>query len=193
MVSKRNSRVGREARRVSINVKQHVLHESGYRCGNPCCRHPLTLDIHHLFYVSEGGTSSPDNLLPLCPNCHAMHHRGDIATDSLRAWKMLLLSLNEAFDRRSIDMLLAIDKIKGKVVKLISGDGVFDYAPLVASGLISVSERWLQTTTGITSGQTMMYTAQLTDKGQQFLEGWKSGNQEAAIVLGDSIIGSKKG
>jgi len=121
-----------------------------------------------------------------------MHHRGDIAMDSLRAWKMLLLSLNEAFDRRSIDMLLAIDQIKGKVVKLISGDGVFDYAPLVASGLVSVSERWLQKTTG-KYGQTMMYTAQLTDKGQQFLEGWKSGNQEAAIVLGDSITGSKKG
>ncbi len=191
MVSKKNSRVGRDARRVNINVKQHVLHESGYRCGNPCCRHPLTLDIHHLIYVSEGGATTPDNLLPLCPNCHAMHHRGDITTDSLHAWKMLLLSLNEAFDRRSIDMLLAIDQIKGNVVKLISGDGVFNYAPLIASGLISVSETWLQKTTG-SSGQTMMYTAQLTDKGQQFLKGWKKGNQEAAIIFGGSITDSKK-
>jgi len=191
MRSKSSSRAGREARRVSVNVKQLVLHESGYRCGNPCCRHPLTLDVHHLLYVSEAGASGPDNLLPLCPNCHAMHHRNDISTDSLRAWKMLLLGLNQAFDRRSIDMLLAIDQLKGKEVKLISGDGVFDYAPLIASGLVCVRETWLQTTTG-RSGQTMMYTAQLTEKGQLFLEGWKKGNQEAAIVFGDSVAGTAK-
>lgn len=186
--------MGREAKRVRISVRQLVLHESGYRCGNPCCRYPLTLDVHHLYYVSEGGASGPDNLLPLCPNCHAMHHRGDIATDSLRAWKMLLLSLNQAFDRRSTDMLLAIDQIKDKVVKLISGDGVFDYAALVASGLIIVRETWLQTTTGGGRGQTMMYTARLTNKGQQFLEGWKKGDQKAAIgLLDDSLTGSKKG
>jgi len=50
------------------------LHESGYRCGNPVCRTILTLDIHHLTRI-EGGPNTAENLLPLCPNCHAQHHQ----------------------------------------------------------------------------------------------------------------------
>jgi hypothetical protein len=59
-----------------------------------------------LAYVSEGGKDEPENLLALCPNCHALHHKGEIPIDSLRAWKMLQLALNEAYDKKSINLLL---------------------------------------------------------------------------------------
>jgi len=74
------------------------LHESGYKCGNPACHSVVTLDIHHLEQVSAGGGDTAENLLPLCPNCHALHHRGVIPADSIRAWKLLLLTINEAYD-----------------------------------------------------------------------------------------------
>ena len=56
---------------VPVDVKRLVLHEAGYRCANPVCRHILTLDVHHLDYVSDGGSNTPYNLLPLCPNPYA--------------------------------------------------------------------------------------------------------------------------
>jgi HNH endonuclease len=82
---------------------------------------PLTLEIHHLDPVSVGGADTPDNLLCLCPNCHTMHHKGIIPVESLKTWKVLLLSLNEAFDRRAVDILLAIDAL-GDVA--VTGDGM---------------------------------------------------------------------
>lgn len=99
-------------RRKSLHVdtRQIILHEAGYKCANPTCRHILTLDVHHLDRVSDGGPDDPANLVALCPNCHALHHRGEIPATSLRAWKMLLLAMNEAFDARTVDLLLAIAK-----------------------------------------------------------------------------------
>ncbi|MCP5450830.1 MAG: HNH endonuclease, partial [Gammaproteobacteria bacterium] len=68
---------------IKVDIKHQVLHESGYKCSNPVCRTILTLDIHHLEYVSKNGDNTPDNLLALCPNCHALHHKGIIPDNSL--------------------------------------------------------------------------------------------------------------
>jgi hypothetical protein len=180
---KKSSKLGTEATKVKLSVRQLVLHESGYKCSNPACRYPLTLDVHHLYYVSQGGSDLAENLLPLCPNCHTEHHHGNVPTESLRAWKMLLLALNEAFDRRSIDLLLAIDRL-GKI-NWLSGDGLAGYSSLFASGLVTIRESWEVTTIGggRHSGQTLVYVATLSDKGKLFVEGWKKGDQRAAIEL----------
>jgi 5-methylcytosine-specific restriction endonuclease McrA len=95
-------------KRIPIEVKQLVLHEGGYKCANPSCRTILTLDIHHLVPVSEGGPNTPENLLALCPNCHSLYHNETIPAQSIKAWKMILLSLNEAFDKRSVDSPVAL-------------------------------------------------------------------------------------
>src|SRR4051812_12187767 len=80
-------RIGTEAGNIKISVRKLVLHEAAYKCLSPRCRYPLTLEIHHLYYVSKGGSDDPANLLPLCPTCHQEHHVGKIPTDSLVAWK----------------------------------------------------------------------------------------------------------
>jgi hypothetical protein len=118
--------VGRKA--IKTETKQLVLSEAGYRCGNPACRTPLTLEVHHLDYVSEGGKETRDNLLPLCPNCHALHHQRHIPTEWLRTWKSVLLSLNEGFDRHAIDILLALDELNEIA---ISGDGMLHIPDLI--------------------------------------------------------------
>jgi hypothetical protein len=152
---------------LAVDLRHLVLHESGYRCGNPGCRTILTLDIHHLDPVSEGGPNIAENLLPLCPNCHAQHHQGIIPKASLRTWKMLLLSLNEAFDKRSIDTLLALNSTGPLHV---SGEGVLDCPGLIASGLVKPEiVRFAD-----------QYKVSLTAKGTQLVEAWKNGDQEAA-------------
>lgn len=151
-----------------IDTRSTILHECGYKCGNPSCRMILTLEIHHLEQVADGGTNEPTNLLALCPNCHTLHHNGIIPIESLRAWKHLLLSLNHAFDSRLIDLLLALKKLRRI---WISGDGVIQCAPGIASGLIKVEPQI----------NTDNYSASLTEKGMEFVIQWEAGNERAAI------------
>lgn len=160
---------------ITVDVKQLVLHEAGYMCGNPACRMIITLDIHHLEYVSEGGANTAENLLVLCPTCHAQHHHGLIPRDSIRAWKFLLLALNEAYDRRSIDLLLTLDKVR---MVRCSGDGLVNFASLIASQLVDC-DGWGQATPIDLSK--FAYHITLSAKGRVFVDAWKAGDQKAAI------------
>lgn len=180
--------------KIPLSTKQQVLHEGGYKCANPTCRSILTLDIHHLDYVSEGGDNSPSNLLALCPNCHSLHHKGYIPIISLRTWKMLLLSLNEAFDKHSINILLALDKVRNVI---ISGEGLLNCASLIASGLINV--KWLGGDRNNSSLQYLgmlpahdnnpvkdtikegQYSIELSQKGHLLVSAWKNGDQAKAV------------
>ncbi|MBE3038893.1 MAG: HNH endonuclease [Chloroflexi bacterium] len=162
-----------------IDVKRLVLHEAGYKCGNPVCRSILTLDIHHLERVSEGGPDSPDNLLALCPNCHALHHRGEIPIDSIRAWKMLLLTINEAFDRKTLDLLSTLSRV-GLVY--VTGDGLLSCAVLVAGGLVGATEWGHATFDNRYGWQTPKYQIRVTERGRRLLSAWRSGDQAGAIA-----------
>ncbi len=157
---------------IPADARRLVLHEAGYKCANPACRTILTLDIHHLEYVAVGGGDTADNLLPLCPDCHTLHHQGFIPAESVRAWKMLLLALNEALDRHSVELLLLLERVKQHFV---SGDGVLQFASLIAAGLVEWggSER--------TPDKSFYHMVELTEKGKQFVAGWKKGDQQAAL------------
>lgn len=153
---------------VPVDARSIVLHECGYKCANPVCRMVLTLEIHHLEQISDGGSHEPTNLLALCPNCHALHHSEAIPRTSLRAWKHLLLALNQAFDTRLVDLLLALRKLEAVIV---SGDGVLQCAQGVSSGLVEVKFRF----------QPENYVVRLTAKGRHFIDHWKAGDEQAAI------------
>ncbi len=151
---------------IPIATQRLVFHEAGYKCTNPVCRGILTIEIHHLEYVSKDGSNDPDNLLPLCPNCHTLHHHGSIPIESLRSWKMLLLSLNEAFNRRSVDLLLALDKL-GEL--FLSGEGLLNCASLVSSDMISVEVQPYAHQEQVFNA---VYYIKLSNKGRAFVEAW---------------------
>jgi hypothetical protein len=169
-----------KAKRKSIPLatQREVLHEAGYRCGNPGCRGIITLDIHHIEYVSENGGNGAENLLPLCPTCHALHHAGHIPLESIRAWKMLLLSLNDGFSRSVVDFLLALDHIGERPV-LLALDTLLLMGSLIASGLLTLTHpnrgdipEWDHCQTRFVS---------LSEKGRAFVAAWKAGKQAEAI------------
>ena len=160
---------------IPVDIQRLVLHEAGYKCGNPVCRTLLTLEIHHLISVSEKGGNTPENLIALCPNCHRLYHIGKIPISSLRAWKLLLLSLNEAYNRSSVDILLALAKM-GQGQVQVSGDGLLMCASLIAGNLVNAersqgSKPWLDS-----------YRLSLTERGRKFVEAWKKGDQKLAII-----------
>jgi hypothetical protein len=162
-------------KKIPINVQLLVLHEAGFRCAVPTCRTLLTIDLHHMTQVSEGGGDTPDNLLALCKNCHALHHLGKIPMDSIRAWKFLLLSLNEAFDRRAIDLMLLFDQLGSFSVQ---ADSLFAFPSLAASGFLDLRR-----------ADHHSYFVSLSDKGKFFVDAWKRGDQKAAIEGSDSQAG----
>src|SRR5437899_194166 len=121
-------------RPISNNVLIQVLTEAGYRCAVPTCRNILAIDIHHMVEVAEGGSNGVGNLLPLCPTCHALFHRGTISRDSIYAWKSMLVSLSHAFDANTIDDLLFLSTPEALSLR-VSGDGALKFSRLVAAGL----------------------------------------------------------
>jgi hypothetical protein len=145
----------------------------------------LTLDIHHIEYLAEGGPDSSENLIALCPNCHTRHHHGHIPLDSIRAWKMVLLSLNEGFDRQSINTLLALSELRGSLE--VSGDGLLTCAGLVASGLVRVTPSHR----AVINNPTTVYAISLSEKGLMVIEGWKRGDQRAVIAAGQDESNTK--
>ena len=167
-------------RKIPVDVRQLVLHEAGYRCANPVCRTPLTIEVHHLDPVSTGGSDTADNLLPLCPNCHTSHHAGHIPIESLKTWKLVLISLNEGLDGRAVDILLTIDQMERLS---ISGDGMLQCAGLMSSGLIMVGS-------SVSGGGSLSggsYTIKLSPKGRIFVDGWKKGNQAEALGVSSCL------
>ncbi len=125
--------------KLPLRVRHQLLMEAGYKCGNPACRNVITLDLHHIEYVSEGGGDDPSNLLVLCPYCHSMHHAGNIPLEAIRLWKGLLIALNQAFDRQGMELLLFLYKTNANQL-WYSADGVLSFAGLIGAGLVVIAE-----------------------------------------------------
>ncbi len=164
---------------ISTETMRLVLAEAGYTCANPTCRNQLALDIHHLEEVAKGGGNTPDNLLALCPGCHALHTRGTIPADAVKSWKGIVVALNHAFDKESISSLLFLNKMerekRAHFLKL-SGDGVLKFANLIAAGLAQV-QLFMEHPRELYDGHVAVYQVRLTPKGKSLIESWKAGDR----------------
>lgn len=63
-------------------LKISLAHLRGGVCEK--CKHAnfAILNAHHIVEVCNGGTDDLDNLLLLCPNCHALEHLNDSSSVS---------------------------------------------------------------------------------------------------------------
>lgn len=123
--------------------------------------------------VSKGGGNEASNLLALCPTCHALFHRGVIKQASIYAWKSILVALSQAFDVHTIDDLLFLSLPETAELRLTS-DGVLRFSRLVGSGLAGfqkVDAYW----------SNPLFQVSLTEKGNQLVAAWKSGNSDEVI------------
>ncbi len=83
-------------------IKKHrawIRAEAIKKYGNKCefCEYGLCLDTHHIIPKNKGGLHEIDNLIVLCPNCHALITRKHFTLE----------------DRKNIP------KIRKKVIKLL--------------------------------------------------------------------------
>jgi hypothetical protein len=158
--------------KISESLKREVLTEAGYRCAVPTCRSILAIDLHHIIKVSDGGANEFQNLIALCPNCHALYHRGTINSDSIRVWKGMLISLNGAFDKATIDDLLFLYNSNSQSLEL-SGDGVLKFSKLISANLaefVSFSKDNFKLD--------IKYKVLLTENGKLLVNAWLQGNSQ---------------
>ncbi|MDO8631491.1 MAG: HNH endonuclease signature motif containing protein [Phycisphaerales bacterium] len=148
--------------------------EAGYKCGNPTCRHILTMELHHIIWVKHGGRNETSNLLALCPNCHSLHTAGHIPEEAIRHWKGMLVALNHAFGFRSLDLLLFLRATQDKIL-WYSADGVLQFAGLVAGGLVAITEETVATPWQITQSS---HRIALTEQGISLVQAWLDGNEQ---------------
>jgi HNH endonuclease len=167
---------------IPADVRRAVLIEAGYQCAVPTCRTILALDVHHLVRIADGGPNTIENLIALCPTCHALHHRGVIPLEAIRVWKVTLEALSHAFDQRTINLLLALDSVVRPDMPF-STDSILEMAPLINVGLVHWGGHY-----GSHGGSAIRY--HLTEKGHRFVGAWKSGDRAAlaeSLITRDSI------
>lgn len=160
----------RERKTLGQRVRVQVLTEAGFKCGNPNCRNILALDLHHMYQVSEGGGDEPANLIALCSLCHDLYHRGEIVEEAIYVWKTLLVSLNHAFDVRGIDHLTFL-AIPGREELVVTGDGVLQFAPLLAAGLATHKQ------VSNNNYQLVTYSINITPRGKMLVDAWLKGKR----------------
>lgn len=60
---------------ISAALKHDVLLRQGRTCALCPSKEYDVFDFHHKLQVSEGGGNEPENIVGLCPTCHAKAHR----------------------------------------------------------------------------------------------------------------------
>jgi len=55
------------------NIRAYVLHRDKYTC-QLCRKKNVSFQLHHVVPRSQNGKDYPDNLITLCPDCHAKVH-----------------------------------------------------------------------------------------------------------------------
>ncbi len=51
-------------------IREQAIEKYGNRC--ELCYYPLSIDTHHIIPKYKGGRHEIDNLMVVCPNCHAL-------------------------------------------------------------------------------------------------------------------------
>lgn len=181
--TKQKREVGNRRKGIPSTTQHQVLMEAGYKCGNPACRHILTLELHHIVWVKDGGGNEPSNLIALCSNCHSLHTYGHIPEKAIRHWKGMLLALNHAFDREAMDLLLFLYHTEQSSQNIwFTGDGILKFAGLIATGLVHIHANSFSSTVSypFTPRQAAISTHQLklTETGYSLVEAWITGDQE---------------
>jgi len=61
-------------------IRNQAIKKHGQKC--ELCGYKLSLDVHHITPKSQGGAHEIDNLMVVCPNCHALITRRILYLDN---------------------------------------------------------------------------------------------------------------
>lgn len=77
------------AKKIMVFRRKSMIKEICYLCG-----FTKALEIHHIIPRAKGGNNKIENLVMLCPNCHALTHKGEIIESVIREKKSVIENAN---------------------------------------------------------------------------------------------------
>jgi len=96
----------RKVRKVSVFPRSVYINEFAKRVSKGICQlcdekapfmdkkgNPF-LEVHHIHYLSQGGTDTIDNVVALCPNCHRKIHQLELEEDLKKIEEKALANIN---------------------------------------------------------------------------------------------------
>lgn len=92
---------------IPAELKRRVLVEAGHRCAIHTCRH-IDVEIHHIIPWENCKKHEYENLIALCPNCHARADKGEIDRKSLKRYKANLRFLTDKYFPWELDILFEL-------------------------------------------------------------------------------------
>ncbi|WP_327727027.1 HNH endonuclease [Streptomyces sp. NBC_00487] len=148
---------------IPADLKRAVLVEAGHRCAIPTCRQ-TPVEIAHITAWVKVREHKFENLIALCPTCHARFDRGEIDRKAMRQYKENLEIINsrytdtesqflkvcaqnwEAFRRKHLSADVALDDFReGRVISLgnmkLHTDMWWLLSNLLDDGIITFGDR----------------------------------------------------
>jgi hypothetical protein len=154
------------------DLKRRILVEAGHRCAIPTCR-MSNPEIAHIIPYCEDQEYKYENLIALCPNCHARADRGEIDRKSLRMYKRIIQRLTDRYERFELTVL---DELRQGHPVILAGNMTLLIKNLLDEELVK-----LDTIVGrmnfIMGNITANVQVVLTQKGKDFIEEWKNANE----------------
>jgi hypothetical protein len=152
-------------------LKRRILVEAGHRCAIPTCRLPNP-EIAHIKPYKDVKDHRYENLIALCPNCHARADRGEIDRKSLRMYKRILQKLTDRYERFELTVLNELRQghpvwIAGNMILLIKN--LLDEELVKLDTIINMGNFWA----GIITKNVQVL---LTQKGKDFIDEWIKAN-----------------
>lgn len=73
-------KIGRTMRLEASRQRTQIMVGQERRCAAPGCPNPV-IEVHHVVFWADGGSTDDENLIGLCPRCHRAVHAGTLVID----------------------------------------------------------------------------------------------------------------
>jgi hypothetical protein len=153
-------------------LRRRVLVEAGHRCAIPTCRN-IPVEINHISEWATVKEHTFDNLIALCPNCHARYTKGEIDRKAMLMYKLNLGVVNSRYNDFERRVLEAFGEAwatnpDAREIQLPGGGMGLLYHYLVTDGLIAdVTQATIEI-----MGVPAALTFRITPRGVDFVQKW---------------------
>jgi len=177
-----------EGRHIPAEISRAVLLESGHSCAIPTCQFPVT-EFAHIEPFAKVKVHKVSNIVALCPNHHDLFDKKKtIDRKAMRAYKLKLQFINKRYTKYEMRLLKIL---ASKPVVLASGE--IEAMGLLQDKLVENVKTFVTQSISITDESlgkityedefVQSFAAQLTSKGEDFINVWKSDSENLLDTL----------
>ena len=124
---------------IPADLERSVLLEAGHRCAIHTCRQ-TPVELAHIVPWSRCREHTQDNLITLCPTCHARFDKGEIDRKSMLEYKARLLVDSGRLSHFELRLLRKL-RVEGTVEVWLLRDLELLIEGLVETGYVEVVNR----------------------------------------------------